>query len=109
MIESYKVLAQLSPNANTLTTAYTVPTATSSTISSIVICNTNNSQITFRVSVKINGEADNIKQYLYYDLPILDNDTFISTIGITLAASDIVSVYADNTNVSFNIFGVEIS
>jgi len=107
MVEVYKVLAQLSPSATTLTTAYTVPGATSATISSIVICNTTVSSITFRISVQIAAAADNIKQYLYYDLPVEGNDTFIATIGITLATTDVVKVYASTTDVAFNIFGVE--
>ena len=108
MSESYHVLAQLTPNATTLTTAYTVPSATSTTISSIIICNTTSNSTSFRISIKINGATDSIQQYIYYDLPILNNDTFIATVGITLAAGDIVAVYAGTTNIAFNIFGVEI-
>ena len=108
MSESYKVLAQLSPLPGMLTTVYTVPAATSTTISSIVICNTTALSTTFRISIQIAGAADNIKQYIYYDLPILNNDTFIATIGMTLAAGDVVAVNAGST-LSFNIFGVEIS
>ena len=108
-IKSYHVLSQLSPNATTATTAYTVPSAKSTTISTIVVCNANAIPITFRISIRVAASADDIKQYLYYDVPVLGNDTFASTIGITLTASDIISVYASSTNVSFNIFGVEIS
>jgi len=108
MTESYHVLAQLSPSANTLTTLYTAPALTTTTISSIVICNTNSVASTFRVSIKVNGAEDNIKQYLYYDLPLLGNDTFIATIGITLGTGDIVAVQTNMTNISFNLFGVEI-
>lgn len=107
--ETYRVLAQSTPSANTLTTAYTVPASTSTQISSIMVCNTNTTETTFRVSVRIAGASDTIKQYIYYDLPILNNDTFVATVGITLATTDVISVQAGMTNVSFNIFGVEIS
>ena len=108
MAESYHVLAQLSPTDGYLTTAYTVPAATTTTVSSIVICNTNNSSTTFRIAIKIGGAADSLKQYLYYELPLLNYDTFIATIGITLGTGDVIAVQSAINNVAFNIFGVEI-
>jgi hypothetical protein len=107
--ETYRVLGQVSPTANTLTPAFTVPSSTSVQISSIVVCNTNNTSTTFRVSIQVAGASDNIKQYLYYDLPISDNDTFVATIDITMAATDILAVQAGMSGVVFNIFGVEIT
>lgn len=110
MAETLRVLAQITPSANSLTALYTVPTLTSATISSILICNQNSSgSVIFRISVAISGAADDPKQYLYYDLPLSSNDTFIATIGVSLAAGDIVRVRADTTNVSFNVFGVEVT
>jgi hypothetical protein len=107
--ETFQVLGQVSPAANTLTPAFTVPGSTSAQISSIVVCNTNSTSTTFRVSIQVAGAADNIKQYLYYDLPILNNDTFIATIGITMATTDVLAVQAGMTGVVFNVFGVEIT
>jgi len=46
---------------------------------------------------------------LYYDLPIEANDTFTATIGMTLATTDVVKVYAGTANVSFNLYGTEIT
>lgn len=108
MGDTVKVLGQLTPAPAVLTAAYTVPAGASCTGSSIVICNTNTSTSTFRVSIQINGAGDSLKQYLYYDLPILGNDTFIATIGFTLAAGDVVMVQAANSNVAFQVFGVEV-
>jgi hypothetical protein len=64
---------------------------------------------TFRVSVAVGGGATANKDYIYYDLPIGANDTFIATVGLTLAATDVVRVYASNTNLSFSLYGSEIS
>ena len=108
MINNYHILAQLSPTENVLTALYTVPAATQTTVSSFVICNTNTGSSTFRVSVAINGAVDALSQYIYYDLPVLDNDTFIFTGGMTLNAGDIVRVMAANQNVAFTLFGVEM-
>ncbi len=109
MASTYKCLAQIAPSASTLTTLYTVPGSTSTTISSIVVCNTNSMASSFRISIQIAAEADAIKQYIYRDLPISANDTFIATIGLTLAATDVIKVYAANTLVAFSVFGVEIT
>ena len=61
------------------------------------------------LSIAISGAATTNKDYIYYDLPIGANDTFIATIGVTLAATDVVRVYASNTNLSFSLYGSEIS
>jgi hypothetical protein len=109
MTTTYKVLGQSAPGATTETDLYTVPTLTSAIASSIIICNRGSSSTTFRVSIAVGGGATGNKDYLYYDIPIAGNDTFIATIGITLAAADKVKVYAGNANLSFNLFGQEIS
>lgn len=110
MSEYFKILAQLNPSATLLTDLYTVPASTSASISSIVICNSNNTTTAlFRISIAAGGAADNIKQYLYYDLPIAPNDTFIATIGVSLGTTDVIRVYSNTADLSFNIFGVEVA
>lgn len=109
MAQTIKVLAQSNPSATTLTAAYTVPGATSTVVSSIVVTNRSSSSTTFRISVAVAGAADSNEQYLYYDLTIPGNDTFIATIGGTLAATDVIRVYAAAATLSFNVFGTEIT
>lgn len=109
MTQTLKILAQTSPAATTVTDLYTVPAATSTTVSSLVITNTNASNITFRVSVAIAGAADAATQYIYYDLPLNANDTFIFTGGLSLATTDKIRCYASTTGINFIAFGVEIT
>ena len=109
MATTYKVLGQVSPSATTETLLYVVPSATTAIGSSIIIANRGTSVATFRVSIAVGGAATTNKDYIYYDLPIGANDTFIATIGITLATTDEVRVYASNTNLSFSLYGSEIS
>lgn len=104
-----KILGQNSPAATTLTDLYTVPASTSVAASSIVVCNRNSTKIKFRISVAIGGAGDTGAQYLYFDVELLGNDTFVATIGITLAATDKVRVQSDTTLVSFNLFGAEVA
>lgn len=110
MVDTLKILGQLAPSVNSLTDLYTVPSSTSTTVSSIMVCNQNSSSsINFRISIAVAGAADSTKQYIYYDVPLISNDTFVAVIGLTLAATDVIRVRTDTTNVSFSIFGVEIN
>jgi hypothetical protein len=109
MATAYKVLGQSSPAATTETDLYTVPAATSAVASSVIVCNRSAVLATFRISIAVGGGATTNKDYIYYDLPIGANDTFIATIGVTLATTDKVKVYASNTNLSFSLYGSEIS
>ena len=104
-----KVLGQSSPLAATLTTLYTVPASTDAVCSSIVVCNRASTSTSFRVAVRPLGASISNEHYLFYDVEIMGNDTFIATIGITLKATDVVSVYATNATLSFNLFGQENS
>jgi hypothetical protein len=105
----YKILGQLSPSATTETVLYTVPAGTSTVCSSLSICNRGTTQTTFRISISAAGAATANKDYLYYDVTLAGNDTFIATIGVTLATTDKIKVYSGNTNLSFQLFGTEIS
>jgi hypothetical protein len=109
MATIYKVLGQSSPAATTETDLYTVPVATSAVASSVIVCNRSAILSTFRISIAVGGAATANKDYIYYDLTIGANDTFIATIGVTLATTDKVRVYASNTNLSFSLYGSEIS
>lgn len=109
MPEATKVLGQVSPAATTLTDLYTVPSSTEAVGSTLVICNRNASKVTFRAAVAVGGAGDDPKQYLFYDTDLLANDSIFATIGIALAAGDVVRVYASTTGVSFQLFGVEQS
>lgn len=108
MATTYKVLGQAATSALTETSLYTV-TTTGAIASSITVCNRASTPTDFRVSVSVGGVATTNKDYLYYNVPIGGNDTFIATVGLTLALGDIVKVYSTSNDLSFQIFGSEIS
>jgi hypothetical protein len=111
MAETYKVLGQSNPAINTLTDAYTVPGGgvLSAVISSIVVANRTTGTIRYRISVAVGGAADSIKQYIFYDVSMANRTSDAIVLGITLSTTDVIRVRADDANVAFNIFGVEIS
>lgn len=109
MANAYKVLGQSAPSATTATTLYTVPAATEAVISTIVVANRAATAGSFRLSVRPNGAAQADQHYLAYDVPIAANDSTTLTLGITVDATDVITVYASSANMSFNVFGSEIS
>lgn len=108
MASSYKVLGQVSPAATTLTTLYTVPASTSAVCSTLTICNRGVST-PVRVAVRPAGVAIANQHYIVYDTTLSANDTIFLTIGISLATTDVVSVYSGTADVSFGLFGTEIA
>lgn len=109
MANSYKILAQSLPVAATLTDIYTVPAGNSAVISTINICNLTSSNVSFRIAARQAGAALANKHYLVFDTPIPAQDSIALSMGITLGATDIISAYTYQGNVSFNIFGSEIN
>jgi hypothetical protein len=109
MATTYKVLGQSAPSATSATTLYTVPSATEAVISTIVVCNRAASAATYRISVRPDGASQANQHYIAYNATVLANDSIGLTLGVTLAATDVVTVYASSADISFNIFGSEIS
>jgi hypothetical protein len=109
MTIAYKILGQSNPVANTQTTLYTVPANTSVVASTLNICNLANVSGNFRIAVQPAGAALASKHYIAYDTIIPSLDTISLTIGMSLATTDVVSVYASANTMSFNLFGSEIT
>jgi hypothetical protein len=105
----YKTLGQSNPSATTATTLYTVPSSTSTVLSTLTVCNQASTAATFRIAVRPAGASLTTSQYIAYDTPIAANDTIALTLGITLATTDVVTIYASSANMSFSAFGSEIS
>lgn len=109
MPTTYKVLGQSAPSATTATTLYTVPASTSAVISTINVANRSTAPDTFRIAIRPAGASLANQHYIAYDTPIPLNDSISITIGISLATTDVVTVYAGTANLSFTAFGAEIT
>ena len=66
MATVYKVLGQSNPAATTATTLYTVPAATSTVVSTIVVANLGVSG-TYRIAIRPAGAALASSHYIAYD------------------------------------------
>jgi hypothetical protein len=109
MAATYKVLGQSSPSATTATTLYTVPSSTSTIVSTLVVCNRDTASATFRIAVRPAGASLSNQHYIIYDSSIASNDSVTFTLGITLATTDVITIYASTANFSFSAFGSELT
>ena len=98
-------LGHSTPAANTPTDIYTVPTSRRATVT-VLVCNRNASATSIRISHAKAGAADNLVQYLAYDLALAANST-IATVNFTMAAGDVLRVRSASGFVTFNVNGIE--
>lgn len=100
---TYKVLAQSAPAA---TTATTLLTATSATIvSTLNAANIGGVQDTIRIAVRPAGAALANQHYIAYGVPLAAGAVFSIQGGITLANTDVITVYSTSGTTSFSAFG----
>jgi glucose-6-phosphate dehydrogenase assembly protein OpcA len=109
MATVYKVLGQSNPSATTATSLYTVPASTSTVVSTITICNQASSAATYRIAVRPAGATLAAQHYIVYGATVAASDTTTLTLGLTLATTDVVTVYASSATLSFNAYGSEIA
>ncbi len=110
MATTYKVLGQSAPTAATATTLYTVPALTQTIISTINVVNTHASTAdVIRIAVRPDGAVLANQHYIVYGVSLSAGATFTYTGGITIDATDVITVYSTNGTSSFNAFGSEIA
>lgn len=109
MATTYKVLGQSNPAATTATTLYTVPSATNAVVSTISVANLTGTAATYRIAIRPAGTTLANQHYLAYDVTVAASDTTVMTLGVTLATTDVITVYASTANLAFSAFGSEIS
>ena len=94
-----------SPAGGVLTDLYTCPDNRAVLIS-IMICNTG-AATTFRISLARKGAADDVSQYLFYDVAIgAAESVFLQ--NVSLDENDVVRGESASGDVSFNVMVDEI-
>lgn len=105
----YKVLAQAAPAATTDTTLYTVPASTEAVISTLIVANRAATAATFRIAIRPNGATLANEHYIAYDVAVGASDSTTLTLGLTVDAADVITVRASTADLSFSVFGSEIT
>lgn len=101
------MVGQSAPNATTNTDLYTVPASTQTVVSTLTVCNRGSSATTYRIAVRPAAAALANQHYIAYDANLPANSTVTLTLGIALASTDVLTVYAGAAQVTFIAFGVE--
>lgn len=107
MATAFKILGQSNPFATTNTNLYTVGASKQTVVSSITVCNQGSSVGTYRIAIRENGDTIEAKHYVFYDVELAAKATDVHTLGLTIDAYDIITVYASTANFSFNAYGSE--
>ena len=109
MATSYKILGQAHLTTTSDTDIYTVPSATETIISTMIVANIGTAATTFNIALRDAGETLANKHYIAKEVPVAANDSTTLTLGMALEATDVVTVAAGAANLlSFNLFGAEI-
>ena len=109
MPNTAKVLFRGAATTTTTTTLYTVPSLTEAIVSTITVCNQAATAATYRIAIRPDGATLAAQHYVAYDVSLPGNATDTLTLGITVNASDVITVYASSATMSFNAYGSEIS
>ena len=109
MANAYKILGQVADASANDVELYLVPASTEAVVSTIVVCNREAANNTFRIATKTDNSAVANTDYVAYDSVINGNDTITLTLGITLQAGAEISVCASDANVTFQAYGTQIT
>jgi hypothetical protein len=110
MAVAYKILGQSAPSSTSNVDMITVGAGKSHIVSTLVILNTTTSAVTCNVYARIGGATAAAGNALLYNTTILGGLTTAFTLGITLAATDVLTVQTSVSNaLTFTAFGSEIS
>lgn len=110
MATTYKVLGQAAPADTANADLYTVPASTEAVISTLLITNTTATDATCRIFVRVGGAAAAASNAVVYDGVVSANDFKAVTVGITLAATDVVTIQSGTADaLTFQAFGSEIA
>jgi len=102
-----KVLGQSYPTAATATTLYTCGVANGTVVSTVNVSNTSSTADTIRVAVRPAGATLANQHYQVYGLTVPGNGQYTWQCGITLANTDVVTIYSTNGTCAFSAFGQE--
>lgn len=110
MATTYKALqVQGTASTGTYATLYNTGASTEAVISSILICNTSGSNVTFRIGLDETEGTPGSSEWLVYDSTVSGNETLCLTLGVCLQNSRYIRVSSSSTSLTFSAFVSEIS
>jgi len=110
MPQTHRVLGQSAPANTNNADLYTVPSSTQAIVSTISVANLTTAAATFRIAVRPAGATIANQHWIAYDVSLGGSDSVTLTLGVTLGATDVLTVRSGTANaLAFSAFGVEIT
>lgn len=112
MATAYKLnQVQGTASTGTYATLYTVPASTEAIVSTILICNTGTSSVTYRIGLMASAGTPAVAngEFIAYDATVAANDTVALTLGIVLEATQVIRVSSSANDLNFNAYVSEVS
>jgi hypothetical protein len=112
MAQTYKRLGAINPSANTQTNVYVVPAATEAVISTITVCNQTATNSSFSIAVMDSSEFNAsapAHSFIIRGAVVPAADTLVLTMGLTVNTGAVLAANTNSANISFGVFGSEIS
>ena len=110
MAFGYKILGQSAPADTNAADLYTVPAGTEAIISAIAVANITGTDATYDIHVRDAGAAVADGNALVKGATVAANTTTVISIGVTLSATDVVSVTSGTGSaITYHAFGTEVT
>lgn len=112
MANSYKILGQLNPTANTQGNVYVVPAVSAGIIQSITVANQTSTNASYSLIVMPSANYSSPAANTYFVVRggiAPANDTAIFSINLTLPAGAVLAANASSSSISISAFGVEVA
>ena len=112
MSNSFKILGQINPSANTQTNVYVVPASTAAVINSINVNNTGASNASYSIIVvpsSENSSSPSPKHFVMRGSIAPAGDTVLLDFPLTLPSGTVIAANTNNGSLAISAFGVEIA
>ena len=87
----YKILGQIQPSGNILTTIYTVPASTNTVVTTITICNQSANTVSINVAANVSGSAVTTRNFIVSGYSLGASETLVLEPRISLNVGSILS------------------
>jgi len=107
---TYKILGQVEPANTSNADLYTVPASTEAIVSTLVVSNSTAGEVAFRIFIRDAGATAGTENAIAYDTTLAANSQAAFTLGLTLSATDIITVRSSTGGaLAFSAFGSELT
>ena len=108
MATEYKILGQVTPNANTLTNVYITGASTQAIIGTITINNLSDSNAAYSLVVRPSADSFDTKHYIIRGGVVPARELVTITGAVAMNSSVVLAANTNSGSLTFNAYGAEI-